>query len=351
MNKEYIIDRLKRKRDMLQTSGEEEVIESLIKEYERIELYVIYSRQANISVINYENQSVIIWDQCYWKYYKKYLEAIETTRKVENSITQAGIAVMTEYLSERYEKARDVSMFLRQIPEQYGISVNLNTDDRAKIETRISIAKIFSFYHEIAHIKIQQEDKAALDTKTIVLEMMSGIKREHFNKLGKWADLHYKMKTEIMEGRQPHKLHELMADVYAAGKLALFLDDNFQESDFWKAYIGCIGIGYISGFQNLFNVISKVWEDYYVDMRFGIQSHSHEINPEINELEVLRSGLGVFLIVTVLLKHFNLDNFEEKMIWKCYDEEHIDNTGTIECLTDSEFICTLIKEGTKDNIS
>ena len=65
------------------------VAERLDEELEHIDLCFVYSTQARIAVRIDNGQYTIIWDECYWKYYRKYLMAVGTARKNKMSVTQA----------------------------------------------------------------------------------------------------------------------------------------------------------------------------------------------------------------------------------------------------------------------
>ena len=167
--------------------------ERLDEELEHIDLCFVYSTQARIAVRIDNGQYTIIWDECYWKYYRKYLMAVGTARKNKMSVTQAVTAVMAEHLRERFSAFKDLSEFLGKIVLQFGIAPDLTSKETDITENRIFIAKIFSIFHEIAHIRIAQKDTAALRTKDIIFRMFSNVQKEHFAPLGEWADLHFRM--------------------------------------------------------------------------------------------------------------------------------------------------------------
>lgn len=66
-------------------------VKLLAEELEYINLCFVYNAQARIAVRIDNNQYTIIWDECYWKYYRKYLMAVGTARKNKMAVTQAWI--------------------------------------------------------------------------------------------------------------------------------------------------------------------------------------------------------------------------------------------------------------------
>lgn len=121
-------------------NAENTFIEQLAAELEHIDLCFVYSRQARIAVRIDNGQYTIIWDECYWKYYRKYLMAVGTARKNKMSVTQTVIAVMAEHLSERFSPFKDLSEFLGQIVSQFGITPDLTSEETDITETKIFIA-------------------------------------------------------------------------------------------------------------------------------------------------------------------------------------------------------------------
>ena len=135
-----------------------------------------------------------------------------------------------------------------------------------------------------------------------------------------------------------------MADVYAAGKIAVYLKEIFGYVDFALICESVASIGYLSGFQNLFNVVTRSWDSHYTEIRFGLDPRPREIDPYINELETVRSGLGGIMTVTLLLSRFELSNQQRFEAWKYHDEEHVKTSDAVDCLSSEEFICTAIQE-------
>lgn len=329
---------------MMNKNTENTFAEWLAEELEHIDLCFVYSTRARIAVRIDNGQYTIIWDECYWKYYRKYLMAVGTARKNKMTVTQAVIAVMAEHLSERFSTFKDLSEFLGKIVWQFGIAPDLTSEETDKTETRIFIAKIFSIFHEIAHIRIAQEDTAALRTKDIIFRMFSHVQKEHFASLGEWADLHFYMVQEILAGKYKEILEELMADVYATGKIAVYLKEIYGYVDFTLICESVASIGYLSGFQNLFNVVTRSWDGHYTEIRFGLNPRPREIDPYINELETVRNGLGRIMTVTVLLSRFELSEQQRFEAWRYHDEEHVKTSVAVDCLSSEEFICTAIHE-------
>lgn len=209
---------------------------------------------------------------------------------------------------------------------------------------RIFIAKIFSIFHEIAHIRIAQKDTAALRTKDIIFHMFSHVKKEHFVSLDKWADFYFHMVQEILAGKYEEILEELMSEVYAVGKIAVYLKEIFGYVDFALICELVASMGYLSGFQNLFNVVTRSWDSHYTEIRFGLDSRPREIDPYINELETVRNGLGEIMTVTLLLSRFELSNQQRSDAWRYHDEEHVKISAALDCLASEEFICIAIQE-------
>ena len=176
------------------------------------------------------------------------------------------------------------------------------------------------------------------------LSVFSYVKKEHFASLDEWTDIHFHMVQEILSEKYEEILEELMADVYAAGKIVVYLKEIFGCIDFALICETVASIGYLSGFQNLFNVITRSWDGHYTEIRFGLDPRPRKIDPYINELEIVRSGLGRIMIVTLLLSRFELSDQQRFEAWKYHDEEHVKTSAAVDCLSSEEFICTVIQE-------
>lgn len=344
MNKNTVIEILKKESIFSEIEGADTFVEYLVGELKHISLCSVYSTQARIAVRIDNGEHTIIWDECYWKYYRKYLMAAETARKYKMAVTQAVTAVIAEHLSERFSAFKDLREFLEKIALQFGIAPNLTEEETNKMELRIFLAKIFSVFHEMAHIRIAQKDTSALNTKNIIFRMLSNLEKEHFESLGEWAELHFHMVQDILEGKYEEILEELMADAYAAGKIAVYLKDIFGYLNFALICEAVASIGCLSGFQNLFNVITRTWDGHYTEIRFGLDPRPRENDPYINELEVVRNGLGQIITVTLLLSRFELSNRQRQEIWRYHDKEHVKTSAVMDCLSSEEFICTAIHE-------
>lgn len=85
--------------------------------------------------------------------------------------------MVAEYLSGRVSAFKDLSEFLEKSVLQFDNLPDLTSEETNRRETRIFIAKIFSVFHETAHIRIAQKDTVALQRKDIILHMFSNVQK------------------------------------------------------------------------------------------------------------------------------------------------------------------------------
>ena len=82
-----------------------------------------------------------------------------------------------------------------------------------------------------------------------------------------------------------------MADVYAAGKIAVYLKEKYEYVDFTLLCGSVVSIGYLSGFQNLFNVCTRSWDGYYTEIRFGLDPRPRDTHVSVGRFSPFRVGL------------------------------------------------------------
>lgn len=99
----------------------------------------------------------------------------------------------------------------------------------------------------------------------------------------------------------------------------------------------------------MFNVVTRLWDGYYREVRFGLEPRPREIAPYINELETVRSGFGRIMTVTLLLSRFELSDQQRFEVWRYHDEVHVKTSTAMDCLSSEEFICTAIREARKSS--
>lgn len=231
-----------------------------------------------------------------------------------------------------------------QINQEYGIKKKPDQKIQLITEERTTIAQIFSFFHEVGHVRLWQKTEAAEQLKKIIRSMFSELKREHFDRLGQWAELSYIMAAEIVQGKHQSLMEELVADIYAAERLQTFLEHRKQLMGFRQICDVLVSVNTVLLFQNLFNVVVKAWEKHYTELRFGLTLKQHEVDQHVNEIETVRGGLGHILVSVVLMQNFGLNHEEREKAWNICGREHINNSEAMECLASESFICTAIRE-------
>src|SRR5699024_9954636 len=129
-------------------------------------------------------------------------------------------------------------------------------------------------------------------------------------------------------------MEELIADIFAVGKLAVYLKELIGgEFGITTIKEAVTSICSLSCYQNLFNIINKVWDSYYIEIRFGLKTRKKEIKNNINELEIVRNNLGNIISITLFLSYFDLNKNIKKEIWELYDSVHVDNSQVINIMT------------------
>ena len=345
MKYDDVLENLRKERIFSKINNKNASIESLANELEHVNLITIYSIEARTVTLEYNNDFIIIWDECYWKYFKEYLTSQKYARKIKFDVSKVDLSVMAHFLSEKYIKFKNLSKFMYQVKIKYDICPNLEFNEIDATNKKLLIAKAFVFFHEVGHIRFAQKDESILVTKHIILKMLSEIKLDHFSKLENWADLAYSTVQELLQGLHQDIMEELIADIFAVGKLAVYLKELIGgEFGITTIKEAVTSICSLSCYQNLFNIINKVWDSYYTEIRFGLKPRKKEIKNNINELEIVRNNLGNIISITLFLSYFDLNKNIKKEIWELYDSVHVDNSQVINIMTSDNFICTLIKE-------
>ena len=74
----------------------------MVNELEHVNLITIYSIEARTVTLEYNNDFIIIRDECYWKYFKEYLTSQKYTRKIKCDVSKIDLSVMAHFLIKKY---------------------------------------------------------------------------------------------------------------------------------------------------------------------------------------------------------------------------------------------------------
>ena len=113
---------LKKERIYYESDHTDEFIDKIIKDMEHINIYYIYSNKASNSIKFWGEDAVIIWDLNYWKLFQKYLLQVENCKRFNKNLIQGIIGIISEFISDKYKSISEISMFVKQISDIYGVS-------------------------------------------------------------------------------------------------------------------------------------------------------------------------------------------------------------------------------------
>lgn len=352
-NKEKILEeienKLKRERDFCKVEYREKDLDDILLNYENVDIFYINSNRACNSIKFVGESAVVIWDIRYWNCFEKYIINVENCKGNNQNIIQGIISVMAGFLSEKYTNIHHISIFLSQIPEEFSIPIHALTECQHKVHMTILACKVFSLFHEIGHLEYKKGNSdRILACKELVLNLFSALDKEDFTPLGVWADLGWNSVCKIMDNAADDILEEIAADVFAIINCVDYFVKLYRNRTNFEIACACvISYEYVSTFQNMFNAVNKAWDCHYAEMKFGLPIRQHDPDTYINELAMLRQGLGCLILVIVTQQMLHLNKEEKDLLWELRDNNHIDNENVIACLADDEFICTAIEESIK----
>lgn len=347
-NRENIYSELKtclgRERNFVDSNQRERTLDMILERMEHIDIYYIYSNKASNSIRFFGKDAIIIWDMCFWKCFENYLMQVENCRRFNKNITQGTICVISEFLSNKYKCIHEVSAFLIQIPNEFGIELQSPHEYYDKVHHITQICKLFSFFHEIGHLEHYRKSSDKIKAcREFVLNLIDAVDETDFLPLGEWSDLGWKTVCLIKEKKGNQILEELTCDVFAAMNLIDYYK-TLSNDDFQLARECIIAVEYISTFQNMFNAINEAWDSHYTEMKYGLPVRKKDVNPYINELAMARNGLCSLILVIFVYNMLNIEKCDREKLWMYRDENHIDNEDVIACLADDDFICEAIND-------
>ena len=120
---------LKKERIYYESDHTDEFIDKIIKDMEHINIYYIYSNKASNSIKFWGEDAVIIWDLNYWKLFQKYLLQVENCKRFNKNLIQGIIGIISEFISDKYKSISEISMFVKQISDIYGVKIQVSYDD------------------------------------------------------------------------------------------------------------------------------------------------------------------------------------------------------------------------------
>ncbi len=351
-NREKIYSELKisleRERIFSDSNQKEKILDMILEKMDHIDIYYIYSNKASNSIMFLDNESIIIWDMNFWKCYENYLMQVENCKRLNKNITQGIICVVSEFLSDKYKSIPEISSFLKQIPDEFGIEIQFAEKYYDKIHSSIQMCKLFSFFHEIGHLEHNRKNSDRIKVcQELVLNLLDAVDEKDFLPLGEWSDLGWESVCLIREKKGNQILEELVCDVFAVMNMINYYKTFSCTNDFQLACECVISVEYISTFQNMFNAVNQAWDAHYIDMKFRLPVRKKEANHYVNELAMARNGLCSLILVIVINNMLNIAKCDREKIWEYRDNNHIDNEGVFSCLAADDFICGAIEDAFK----
>lgn len=339
---------LQRERVFNESRQRESILDKILKNLENLDIYYIFSNKASNNIRFFGEDAVIIWDMKYWQYFEEYLMQVYNCRKLNISNIQGIICVISGFLSEKYKNINNISLFLGQIKSTFQVKLKYSQEYYKEVYNIMYISKLFSFFHEVGHLEYYKKNNIEIKAcQELALTLFNAIKDNKLNYLGAWAELGQQTISSILFKKsevEKAMLEELIADMYAIIN-TVKLYKKLRNTNEFQAICNCmIGEEYISTFQNMFTAINKAWDAHYVEMKFGLPVKTRAADTYINELAIIRNGIGSLMLVFVVKKIFHLDNVHCNLLLEYIDKNHIDNEGVISCLADDEFICTAVEE-------
>ena len=339
---------LQRERFFEESNTEDHILNSILKRFKDVDIYYISSSNAKNSVKFFDKTAVIVWDIQYWDIYKKYVQHAENCRRKNKDATPEIIITMAEYLGGKYSFCGPLSHFLKQIPKRFTIDEDHSATNDAHIELYVQIGKVFSLFHELAHIGTRDgNSEMILSCQELVLDMVGKLKKDDFNGLGYWAEFASISAEKLCMNASEDVIEEVVADVFAMIQTVRYFSSSYSVDKLLLADCCVIAVEYLSTFQNMFNAISHAWDCHYAEIAFGLPVREHEIDTYINELSISRYGLGALILVVIVHSMLKLDTDQRKALWEKRDLYHVNIQSIVDCLADNDFICTAIEEAFK----
>lgn len=351
-NKEQIYSELKislkRERNFYDSNKREVILDTILEKMEYIDIYYIYSNKFSNGIRFFDKDAIIIWDMNFWECFENYLMQVENCIRFGKNITQGITCVISEALSEKYKNISKVGSFLAQISKEFKIELQSPHEYYDKVKYITQICKVFSFFHEIGHVKYYMGDSEEIRAcQELVIDMFSAVSEEDFYSLGEWSELGWKSVQLITEKKSEQILEELSCDIFAAMNMCYYYKKFSDKTNFQLAYECVVASEYLSTFQNMFNAINQAWDSHYTEMKFGLPVREKNVNPYINELAMSRNGFCSLILVIVFYNMLNIEKCEREKLWRYRDKSHVNLKDVISCLADDDFICQAIKDAFK----
>lgn len=336
---------LERERIFSDSKQKEKILDMILEKMDCIDIYYIYSNKASNSIMFLKNNAIIIWDMNFWECFEKYLMQVENCKRFNKNITQGIICVISEFLSSKYKSIPEISSFLIQIPNEFGIEIDFPQKYYDKVYSISQICKLFSFFHEVGHLEHYRKNSDRIKAcQEIVLNLINAVDEEDFLSLGEWSELGWKSVCLIREKKGNQILEELACDVFAVMNMINYFKALSNANDFQLACECVVAVEYISTFQNMFNAINQAWDSHYIEMKYGFPVRKKDVNHYVNELAMARNGLCSLILVIVIYNMLNIAKCDREKIWEYRDKNHIDNEDVISCLADDDFVCQAIED-------
>ena len=246
----------------------EELVSELI---ENTSIYFIRSNLANHLVVKDGIKNIIVWDTFYWELFEKHVALVQLARTSEKndemaSICQLMLSNFSFYLARKYERNNDLSIALLIDAIRYGYE-EFNCFDFAPVEIDITICKLFTLFHEMAHINFSQDKK----TKTVYYNYVrKNIFQNDYKELFLLASEFFPIDEsfvqtcveDLLNGKNPVLLEELAADHFALFHTFNFISTLKIIEPSALAILFKDALMALIDFNDSMNVLKSEW-DYY----------------------------------------------------------------------------------------
>lgn len=139
-----------------------EILESIVNSMlQNANMFYIKSNVANHFVFSGDTD-IIVWDLFYWDLFEKHLMLVQlaedsvkdTDKMVE--ICQLVLANFSYFISSKFNNNIDLSIIMLKDSFEYGYK-QLYKYDYSSLEIPVVLSKIFTLFHEIAHITFDRD--------------------------------------------------------------------------------------------------------------------------------------------------------------------------------------------------
>lgn len=311
---------LKDRKFTIQKEPHAEILESIVSGMlQNANLFFIQSNVANHFVFNGETD-IIVWDLFYWDLFEKHLmlvqlaeDTLDNTDKMAE-ICQLVLANFSYYISSKFDNNIDLSNIMLRDSLEYGYK-QLYMYDYSSLEMPVVLSKIFTLFHEIAHITFDRDASAKNKYFKYVrenlceendLELMSMVKK--YYEVDEF--LLQSSINDLLCGKNLILLEEIAADHFAVihtFRYAILLFSKFINKPL-IAYSLKKAIMALFVFNNYVNNLNVEWDFMLPAIKLKVTREDFFLNRitknrfRTNFVNLLRDNISIALMALELFK-------------------------------------------------